>query len=190
MATQPPTRIAAIPPPAAAAIKPAEPVASAPAAAKPARPVIAYAALGLPISRGFWSGETRAGYTRRMNAALQQAGRDVLRMDAHGLELGQSEFNAWWDEPGRHPRSRELCSAPQAPLALLAARVETPVTISSVESAFWPELKLRLFVCANQRVYRQQKTLSPQNDDAWPFATELSSEIERFARTYRADLAE
>ncbi len=172
-----------------AAAKPEEATAtSPPAAKKTARPPLAYAALGLPISRSFWSGETRASYTGRMHASLQQAGREVLRMDVRGLELGQAEFDAWWNESAQHPRSRELCAAPQAPLALLSARVETPMTISSVESAYWPELKLRLFVCANQRLYRQQKTLSPQNDDAWPFSVELTSEIERFLRTYRSDL--
>ena len=169
---------------------PEEPAATPSVTAKLARPTLAYAALGLPISRSFWSGETPAGYTRRMNSILQQAGRDVLRMDARGIELGQAEFDAWWDEPRQYPRSRELCAGPNSPRALLAARVETPTTISSVDSAYWPELKLRLFVCANQKLYRQQKTLAPQNNDAWPFATELSSEIERFMRTYRGDLAE
>jgi uncharacterized protein YjeT (DUF2065 family) len=165
-------------------------VAVPPAAAKPARPTLAYAALGLPISRSFWSGETRDGYTTRMHTALQQAGRQVLRMDVRGLELGQREFDAWWNESGQHPRSRELCAAPHAPDALLSARVETPVTISSVESAYWPELNLRLFVCASQRIYRQQKTLTPQNEDAWPFSIELNGEIERFLRNYRSDLTQ
>ncbi|WP_026177320.1 hypothetical protein [Thiobacillus denitrificans] len=172
-----------------ATIRP-EAAAPPPAAARPERPLLAFAALGLPINRSFWAGETRASYTQRVNVALQQAGRDVLRMDARGLELGQTEFNAWWNESGQHPRSRELCDGSQAPLALLSARVESPTSISSVESAYWPELKMRLYVCANQRLYRQQKTLSPQNDDAWPFANELNSEIERFLRTYRGDLTE
>jgi hypothetical protein len=66
--------------------------------------------------------------------------------------------------------------------------VETPVTISSVDSAYWPELRLRLFVCASQRVYTQQKTLAPHHDDSWPFSVELNSEIERFLRTYRQDV--
>ena len=159
-------------------------------AAKPARPTLVYAALGLPTSRSFWSGETRASYTRRMQSSLQQAGQEVLRMNTRELDLSQKEFDAWWNESGQHPRSRELCAASHAPLALLAARVETPATISSIESAYWPELKLRLFTCANQRLYRQQKTLSPQNDDAWPFANELNSEIERLLRTYRSDLTD
>ncbi|WP_296755772.1 tripartite tricarboxylate transporter substrate binding protein, partial [Thiobacillus sp.] len=177
--------------PAAAPAATVQPEAAAPpATARPVRPMLAFAALGLPISRSFWGGETRASYTQRMNLALQQAGREVLRMDARGLELGQTAFNTWWNESGQHPRSRELCDSAPAPHALLSARVESPTTSSSAESAYWPELKMRLYVCANQRLYRQQKTLSPQNDDVWPFATELNSEIERFMRTYRGDLTE
>lgn len=171
-----PAAEAAIPPPATAT--------------KPARPTLVYAALGLPTSRTFWSGETRASYTRRMQASLQQAGREVLRMNTREQGMSQQEFDAWLNESGQHPRSRELCATSPAPLALLAARVETPSVYSSIESAFWPELKLRLFVCANQRMYLQQKTLSPQNGDAWPFATELNSEIERFLRAYRSDLTD
>ena len=174
----------------AAAAQPQPQAAIASPAAAKAHPTLAYAALGLPINRSFWSGETRASYTRRMHTTLQQAGREVLRMDARGLELGQAEFDAWWNESRQYPRSRELCAASPSPDALLSARVETPTTISSVESAYWPELKLRLFVCANQRLYRQQKTLSPQNDDAWPFATELNIEIEQFLRMYRGDLTD
>lgn len=177
MATAPSSAAeAAIPPPATAT--------------KPARPTLVYAALGLPTSRTFWSGETRASYTRRMQASLQQAGREVLRMNTREQGMSPQEFDAWLNESGQHPRSRELCATSPAPRALLAARVETPSVYSSIESAFWPELKLRLFVCANQRMYRQQKTLSPQNGDAWPFATELNSEIERFLRAYRSDLAD
>jgi uncharacterized protein YjeT (DUF2065 family) len=186
---KPTPQIAAVRPAPAAAVTAEAPASKPSAAAKPARPILAYAALALPISRSFWSGETRTSYTRRLHTTLQQAGRDVLHMEARGLELGQSAFDAWWNESSQHPRSRELCSAPHAPRALLGARVETPTTISSIESAYWPELKLRLFVCANQRIYRQQKTLSPQNEDAWPFATELNIEVERFLRAYRGDLA-
>ena len=182
------TPIAAAPSTAPAAL---EATVSPPATAtRPARPTLVYAAMGLPTRRTFWSGETRASYTRQMQASLQQAGREVLRMNTRELELSQGEFDSWLNESGQHPRSRELCAASPAPRALLAARVETPVVYSSIESAFWPELRLRLFVCASQRIYRQQKTLSPQNGDTWPFATEFNSEIERFLRTYRDDLAD
>ena len=184
------SRIASAHPARPAAATTEAPAAGPSAVAKPARPTLAYAALALPINRGFWSGETRASYTRRVQASLHEKGREVLHMDARGLELSQAEFDAWWNESRQQTRSRELCAARPAPVALLSARVDTPTALSSVESAYWPELKLRLFVCANQHLYRQQKTLSPQNDDAWPFATELNSEIERFLRAYRSDLAD
>lgn len=157
--------------------------------AKPVRPTLVYAALGLPISRSFWSGETRASYTPKLSAALQQAGRDVLRVDTRDLQLDAAGFNAWWDESGQR-RSRELCAASPAPIALLSARVETPFVTSSIESAYWPELSLRLYLCARHRLYRYQKTLSPLNQDTWPFSTELNSETEKFLRLYRDDLTE
>lgn len=159
-------------------------------ATQAARPTLAYAALGVPTNRSFWSGETRASYSPRLRAAIQQAAREGLGMDARDLGLSPAEFDAWWNESGQQPRSRELCAASGAPRALLSARVETPFALSSVESAFWPELKLRLYVCAHQRGYRQQKVLSPQNDDAWPFSVEFSGELERFLRAYRGDWAD
>lgn len=187
--TVPPQAAIARPEP-AAATAPEAPVIPPSSPAKAARPTLVYAALGLPISRGFWSGETRTSYTGRLHASLQQAGREVLRMDASELSLSQTAFDAWWNETNQHPRSRERCAAANAPRALLTARVETPQVMSSIESAYWPELKLRLYHCATQKQYRQQKTLSPKNTDAWPFATELNGEIERFLRTYRGDLVE
>lgn len=170
-----------------APVTPAPPQADA---AKPARPLITYAALGLPTNRDFWSGETRTTYTRRLHTSLEQAGRNVLRMETQPLNLGEAAFDAWWNESNQHPRSRGLCAAANAPRALLSARTETPTTSSVSESAYWPEFKLRLYVCATNRDYRQKKTLSPLNSDNWPFSTELNSEIERFMRTYRGDLAE
>ena len=173
--------------PAAAPTTP-EPAASPPA--KPARPALAYAALGLPLNRDFWSGETRSSYTQRLHTRLQQTGREVLKMEPRALALNEQAFDAWWNESNQHPRSRELCAGPNAPRALLSARVEAPYSQSSIESAYWPELSLRLFDCNTQRVYRQKRNLSPQNGDAWPFSVELNAELERFMRTYRADLTD
>jgi hypothetical protein len=172
----------------AAAPAPATPAEAPPA--KPARPALAYAALGLPANRDFWSGETRSSYTQRIHTSLQQTGREVLKMEPRALALNEQAFDAWWNESNQHPRSRELCAGPNAPRALLSARVEASYSNSSVESAYWPELSLRLFDCSTQRVHRQKRTLSPQNADAWPFSVELNTELERFMRTYRADLAD
>ena len=47
-------------------------------------------------------------------------------MDASELSLSQTMFDAWWNETDQYPRSRERCTAANAPRALLTARVETP----------------------------------------------------------------
>jgi len=111
-------------------------------------------------------------------------------MEPRALALNEQAFDAWWNESNQHPRSRELCAGPNAPRALLSARVEASYSQSTIESAYWPELNLRLFDCSTQRMYRQKRTLSPQNGDAWPFSVELNTELERFMRTYRADLTD
>lgn len=169
---------------------PATPAPAEAPPAKPARPALAYAALGLPLNRDFWSGETRSSYTQRIHTSLQQTGRDVLKMEPRALALNEQAFDAWWNESSQHPRSRELCAGPNAPRALLSARVEASYSSSTIESAYWPELSLRLFDCSTQRMHRQKRTLSPQNGDAWPFSVELNTELERFMRTYRADLTD
>jgi uncharacterized protein YjeT (DUF2065 family) len=190
---KPAAKPAAVPAPVSSASPPPPAPASQAAASEAAptvavkQPVLRFAALGVPISRAFWSGETRSSYTPRLHQALQAAGRDILRMDARNLDLDPAAFDAWWEESNAHARSRALCSNSRA---LLAARVETSLGVnSSVESAYWPELRLRLYDCSAQRMYRQQKTLAPHKDDAWPFSVEAYAEIERFLRTYRADLA-
>ncbi|MEW5967743.1 MAG: hypothetical protein AB1720_12245 [Pseudomonadota bacterium] len=165
----------------------------APAAAvapvpKPARPPLVVASLALPSTHGFWSGETQSSYTRRLQASLLQASQDVLRMQTQGLSLSPREFDAWWNEPSGHPRSRELCATSPTPVALLSARVENTQPHASIESANWPDLNVRLYLCSQHRVYRQRRGLSPLNADAWPFSTELNAEIERFLRAYRDDL--
>ena len=154
-------------------------------AVNPIRPTIAVAGLVLPSSHSFWGRETSDSYAPRVNAALQQGASEVLNMKVHRLELKQTEFKAWWHEAEHRPHSQALCAASPAPDALLSAYAGTPSGYSTVESAFWPELKLRLFICKNQRTFHQHKTLAPQNSDKWPFSTELTSEIERFVRIDR-----
>ena len=91
-------------------------------------------------------------------------------------------------ERQQHAYSRERCATTPGAAGLLAVRLETPVAASSIESAYWPELGLRLYLCEARRAYRQQKILSPLNADAWPFSTEFNAELERFLRNYRDDL--
>ncbi len=166
----------------------AVPTSKVAAATRP--PTIVLAALGLPISRRFWSGEDSASYSRKMRDLVEKLSRDVLHATPNAMRLSKSEFDAWWNESGEHPRSRALCDTGSGPKALLSARMETPVTFSSTESAYWPELQLRLWVCGRQEIYRQQKTLSPHSDDAWPFSVELGAETSRFLREHKPDITD
>ena len=187
----PPSRVAVsatAPETAAEPVKPVPPPVKVATAAP--RPAIAVAALGLPIRRSFWSGESSATYTHKMETVLQRTSRDVLRMNPKAIDLSQSEFDAWWNESREHAKSRARCAEADAPKALLSARVQTPPAFSTVESAYWPELQLRLWLCDRQMGFRQAKVLSPRNDDEWPFSVELSAETERFLREHRADLAD
>jgi hypothetical protein len=69
------------------------------------RPTIVLAALGLPISRTFWRGESSASYSRKMQGILQKTSREILHLAPRGMELSPSEFNAWWNESRDHARS-------------------------------------------------------------------------------------
>jgi TIR domain/PDZ domain len=193
---QPPTKLAAIQPtaspgPAPKSIpKPETIVPPVKATVAPQRPTIVLAALGLPISRSFWSGESSATYSRKMKGLLQRASRDILHVAPKAIDLTQAQFNAWWNESRDHARSNARCAEGDAPKALLSAKMETPPAFSSIESAYWPELQLRLWVCSKQMGYRQVKVLSPNRDDEWPFSVELGAEAERFLREHRADIAD
>jgi len=170
--------------------RPEEPAPPAKVAVAAQRPSIVVAALGLPIPRAFWSGESSANYSRKMHGLLQRTSREVLHLAPRPAELSQSEFNAWWNESRDHARSRARCAEADAPAALLTARMESPPAFSSIESAYWPELQLRLWVCSKQMGYRQLKVLTPNRDDEWPFSVELGAETERFLREHRADIAD
>ena len=162
----------------------------APAIAVKPRPVLGIAALGLPDYRGFWNGAKREGYTRQVWSAVERVGGKELDMEPHGLDLGREGFDAWWNESEEGTLSRALCATPPKPNALLAARVAPPpVFFTDVESAYWPEVKMRLVLCKDLSNLRHSKTLSPHAGEPWPFSTELQSELEQFLRDERAKLA-
>ncbi len=193
---QPPSKLAAIQPTASPSPAPestARPESVAPpvkVAVAPQRPTVVLAALGLPIPRRFWSGESSASYSRKMQSLLQRASRDILHVAPKSIDISQAEFNAWWNESRDHARSNARCAEADAPRALLTAKMETPPAFSSIESAYWPELQLRLWICSRQTGYRQVKVLTPNRDDEWPFSIELGAETERFLREHRADISD
>lgn len=150
------------------------------------RPVLAHAGIGVPTYRAFWSGENRAGYSRRIDDALARLGAEGLGMAAHALHLDAAAFDTLWNEPADAPRARALCADTPTPARLLLARVETPpVHFTDIESAYWPELKLRLIDCADFNIRRHAKILAPRNGEAWPFAAEFHEEVAAFLRRER-----
>jgi membrane-associated protease RseP (regulator of RpoE activity) len=193
---QPPTKLTAVQPTALpkpapkSTLKPETVIPPVKVTVAPQRSTIVLAARGLPISRSFWSGESSATYSRKMEGLLQRASRDILHVAPKAIDLPQAEFNAWWNESRDHARSNARCAEGDAPKALLSAKMETPPAFSSIESAYWPELQLRLWVCSKQMGYRQVKVLSPNRDDEWPFSVELGAETERFLREHRADISD
>ena len=164
--------------------QPAPAIASAAPVAEPAAPrKVAVIALGEPTFRGFWEGERKAAYSAKI-AGLY---RDTLREAASGrVELSVDPDSAR-DLRGLDKALREnpgLCATTRAG-TVFVARVEETQTISSVDSAYWPELRLTAIACASGKQYTARGILSPQRDDGFPFERGMAESMEKFARDYR-----
>ena len=144
---------------------------------------VAIIALGEPTYRGFWEGERRAAYSAKIAGLYRDALRDV----APGrIELNVDSDSAR-DLRGLDRALREtsgLCGATRAE-AVFVARVEENQTISRVESAYWPELRLTAIDCDSGKQYSVRDTLSPRRDDGFPFEHGMAETMEKFAREYR-----
>lgn len=150
--------------------------------------VLAYSGLGIPGYRHFWRGEKRESYTQKLNELLAQAGARELALQAPAPAT--EAFDRLWNDPELSAASRAVCAASPAPRVLLLARVETaPAYFTDIESAYWPELKMQLVDCISHNILRQQKSLAPRKEDAWPFATDLNRELNEFLRNSRNTLA-
>jgi len=68
---------------------------------------------------------------------------------------------------------------------VFVARVEEPQTISGVESAYWPELRLTAIACESGKQYSARDILVPRRDDGFPFERHMAESMEKFAREYR-----
>lgn len=156
-------------------------VAPTPAPAAPRK--IAVIALGEPTFRGFWEGERRAS----LSAKIAGIYRDALREAASGrVEL--SINNDYAPDLRRLDKAlREtpgLCDTLRTE-AVFVARLEEPQSISSVESAFWPELRLTAIACDSGKQTSARVNLSPMRDDGFPFERQMAQTMEKFARENR-----
>jgi hypothetical protein len=155
----------------------------APAPAPAALRKLAVIALGEPTYRSFWGGERRATYS----AKVARVYRDALREVASGSAELTISTDSERDIRGLEKALREtprLCDSTRA-AAVFVARVEEPQTISSVESAYWPELRLTAIACESGKQYNARDILVPRRDDGFPFERHMAESMEKFAREYR-----
>jgi hypothetical protein len=144
---------------------------------------LAVIALGEPTYRNFWGGERRAAYS----AKIARVYRDALREVASGSAELSINTDSERDMRRLEKALREtpgLCDATRA-AAVFVARVEEPQTISGVESAYWPELRLTAIACESSKQYSARDILVPRRDDSFPFERHMAETMEKFAREYR-----
>ena len=156
-------------------------VAPTPAPAAPRK--IAVIALGEPTFRDFWEGERRAS----LSAKIAGIYRDALGEAASGrVELSINIDNAR-DLRRLDKALREtpgLCDTLRTE-AVFVARLEEPHSISSVESAYWPELRLTAIACDSGKQTSARVNLSPMRDDGFPFERQMAQTMEKFVRENR-----
>ena len=155
----------------------------APTPAPAALRKLAVIALGEPTYRNFWGGERRAAYS----AKIARLYRDALREVASGSTELSINTDSERDMRRLEKALREtpgLCDSTRS-AAVFVARVEEPQTISSVESAYWPELRLTAIACESGKQYSARDILVPRRDDGFPFERHMAESMEKFAREYR-----
>lgn len=140
-------------------------------------------AQGEPTARRFWEGAKKPAYSAMM-ARLYS---DILKESASApIEMkidtsGERDMRVL-EKMLRDPK--RLCESTGADI-VLAARVQETFASSSVESAYWPELRQTAIVCNSGRQFDQRNNLSPERIDKFPFEKTMAEAMQKFAREYR-----
>lgn len=144
---------------------------------------IAIIAVGEPTFRNFWEGERRAS----LSAKIAGTYRDALREAASGpVELSisaDSERDLLKLDKALRETPR-LCDSLRSE-AVFVARLEETLAISTVDSAYWPELRLTAIACNSGRQTRARASLSPMGEDRYPFERNMAQTMQNFARENR-----
>lgn len=161
---------------------PAEPAKPAPAP-KPAQAArkVAVVAWGNTTSRAFWNRLQARAYSERMAAYLADTLRERLPGGTEVHHAAAGEPAARITQAGGADQARSLCQETRASW-VFAAHMEEPYASSSVESAFWPELRLAAVRCANPDPALAREILAPRTGEAFPFAHDLRATVLRFLR--------
>ena len=181
-AGEPPATVAISPAPADKPRPPAQEPTPAATAAPPAAklPKVAVYTLGVPTRRAFWNREEGPGYSARMAALLretlsEQSRRNLrLATGPHG-EAVEALF------AGKPEALREACDSTGAGV-LFAAMAREGFSISTAESAFWPELRLVAIACDGGERHERGANLSPRREEAFPFAEDMARAMTGFVR--------
>jgi len=186
-----PARVPSVVPAEAPAVdKRPAPLAKAPIqapAAVPLPPVVPVGALkiivvamGETTSRSFWGGERVPAYSAKM-AALYDG---TLHRQAQGRIDVQAGRDAAQAKPlldGSPKAAQQLCDSTGAAV-IFAAHAQQGFSLSQIESAYFPELRLGAIACASGKRHVSSYNLSPRNDDAFPFAHDMAQAMGDFVR--------
>lgn len=138
---------------------------------------------GEPTARRFWEGVKKPAYSAMM-ARLYS---DILKESASApiemkIDTSSERDMRVLEKMLRDPK--RLCESTGADI-VLAARAQEAFASSSVESAYWPELRQTAIVCNSGRQFDQRNNLSPERIDKFPFEKTMAEAMQKFAREYR-----
>jgi hypothetical protein len=175
---EPPASVAIAPAPTNQSRQTAPEAKPAPLAAKVQR--IAVYTLGVPTRRAFWNREEEAGYSARMATLFRDKLLEHSREKTH-IATGPHGRAVEYLFAGKPLVQQQACESTGAGV-LFAAMVREGFSISSAESAFWPELRLVAIVCDGGERRERSINLAPGRAEAFPFAEDMAKAMTGFIR--------
>lgn len=156
-------------------------VATSPAVSASPAPAYYVAALGTPNRwKDFWAGESsEADYSRK----IAERGAERIRRIVTGAQVtlvsDASTVTTLMDNATTRARRCEAGGY----RALVVFTVRQPdVVISTVDSAYWPELHLLVHDCQDTAAQRDRKQLAPRGGERFPFESDLTATLDRVLR--------
>jgi hypothetical protein len=145
--------------------------------------VVAVIAGGEPSWRNFWEKESAEAYSAKMAALFSDTLQDAVRVKITvNAKTGGTAAASILD--GSTHDLVQACSSTSASVVFVA-HAQDSFAISSVESAYWPELRLAAIVCGKDEKYQQRYNLSPRRGEGFPFAKDMAEAMVRFTRDHR-----
>lgn len=141
---------------------------------------IAIVTMGETTSRSFWGGERVAAYGAKMAALYDGA----LHQQARGKIEVQARSDGALAKPildGSSKATQQICDSSGASV-IFAAHAQQAFSLSSLDSPYFPELRLGAIACASGKRLVSSYNLAPRNDEAFPFAQDMGRAMTDFVR--------